>query len=77
VVISRDRCRLSADEDSLREAARQFVDDVRSDLIMEYLCYLTERGAEEAEPATPGAFSGMTSEGRCEGELDLIEGAFC
>jgi hypothetical protein len=47
-----------ADEDSLRGAAR--LDGERSDLIMEYLSYLMERGAEEAEPATPGAFSGMT-----------------
>jgi hypothetical protein len=53
-----------ADDDSIREAARQFVDGVHSDLIHEYLCYLMEYGAEDAEPATPGVFSGMTSEGR-------------
>ena len=50
---------------------------MRSDLINEYLCYLMKRGAEEAESATPGAFSGMTSEGRtCEWEIDVIGRVF-
>ena len=53
-----------ASEEELRAAARDFVDGERPQLITEYMCYLMENGAESAEPATPGTFTGMISEGR-------------
>jgi hypothetical protein len=45
-----------ADEDSLREAARLFVDGERPGLIIERLCYIIDPAGQDAEQATPWSF---------------------